>query len=140
MVSLLCLIKKTGLMAMGLYLRKSFKAGPVRLNLSKRGLGASVGVKGLRVGTSASGKNYVHAGRGGLYYRKILSSGKRGSAVSGGGLGAAILIFLGIWIVIQIIKWLSENPAIPIFLGSIAVISAIVYFFNESKKTKALKD
>ena len=120
---------------MGLYLRKSFKAGPVRLNLSKRGLGASVGVKGLRVGTSASGRNYVHAGRGGLYYRKNLSSGKRGSATaSGGDIGTVILIFLGVGVALQITKWLFQNPAIPIFIGSIAVISAIVYIFNESKK------
>ncbi|GAB6146787.1 DUF4236 domain-containing protein [Desulfocicer niacini] len=123
---------------MGLYLRKSFKAGPVRLNLSKRGLGASVGVKGLRVGTSASGRNYVHAGRGGLYYRKNLSSGKSASVDSGGGLGSVILVIIGIVIGIQIIKWLTENPAIPIFIGSIGVLSAIIYFLNKSKKTKIL--
>jgi Protein of unknown function (DUF4236) len=31
---------------MGLYLRKSFRAGPIRFNLSKSGLGISGGVKG----------------------------------------------------------------------------------------------
>ncbi len=58
---------------MGFYLRKSFKLGPVRLNLSKSGLGASFGVKGFRYGINAQGKEYIHAGRCGLYYRKQFS-------------------------------------------------------------------
>ena len=60
---------------MGFYIRKSFKAGPVRLNLSKSGLGLSAGIKGLRVGSGPKG-SYVHAGRKGLYYRKYIKSGK----------------------------------------------------------------
>lgn len=51
---------------MGLFFRKSLKLGPVRLNLGKSGVGASVGVKGLRVGTSARGRGYVSGGRGGV--------------------------------------------------------------------------
>ncbi len=62
-------------LGMGFYIRKSFKVGPARINLSKRGIGASVGVKGARVGVNAKGKGYVHGGRGGLYYRKELGSG-----------------------------------------------------------------
>ncbi|MFH2055810.1 MAG: DUF4236 domain-containing protein, partial [bacterium] len=54
---------------MGLYLRKAFRSGPVRLNLSKSGFGLSGGIKGARVGIGARG-TYIHAGRGGLYYRK----------------------------------------------------------------------
>jgi hypothetical protein len=56
---------------MGFYLRKSIKAGPFRFNLSKSGMGVSVGVPGFRVGTGPRG-NYVHVGRGGLYYRATL--------------------------------------------------------------------
>lgn len=56
---------------MGFYLRKSISAGPFRFNLSGSGLGLSVGVKGFRVGTGPRG-NYVHMGRGGLYYRAAL--------------------------------------------------------------------
>jgi hypothetical protein len=52
------------------FIRKSVRLGPLRLNLSKRGLGASVGVKGLRAGVDASGKPYVAGGRGGLYFRE----------------------------------------------------------------------
>ena len=56
---------------MGFYLRKSISAGPFRFNLSGSGLGLSVGVKGFRVGTGPRG-NYVHMGRGGIYYRAAL--------------------------------------------------------------------
>jgi len=56
---------------MGWY-RKAFRLGPLRLNLSKRGVGASVGVKGARLGVDASGKPYVAGGRGGLYFRQRL--------------------------------------------------------------------
>src|ERR1039458_8253406 len=54
---------------MGWYLRKSFSFGPLRLNLSKSGLGYSFGVKGARIGTGPRG-NYIHMGRYGLYYRQ----------------------------------------------------------------------
>jgi hypothetical protein len=35
---------------MAWYLRKSVSVGPVRFNLSKSGIGTSIGVKGFRVG------------------------------------------------------------------------------------------
>jgi hypothetical protein len=59
---------------MGLYLRKGFNFGPLRLNLSRSGLGASFGVKGARIGVGPRG-SYIHMGRGGLYYRQSLTSG-----------------------------------------------------------------
>jgi len=58
---------------MSFYLRKYIKAGPLRLNLSKGGLGISGGVKGARVGVGPKGA-YVHGGRHGLYYRKYASA------------------------------------------------------------------
>lgn len=61
---------------MGFYLRKSVKAGPFRFNLSKSGVGVSVGVPGFRVGKGPRG-NYVHAGRGGVYYRATLGGSTR---------------------------------------------------------------
>lgn len=60
------------------YFRKSFGRGPFRLNLSKSGLGASFGVKGLRIGVGPRG-TYLSAGRGGLYYRQYLGTGGRRS-------------------------------------------------------------
>ncbi|MDV6318701.1 DUF4236 domain-containing protein [Chromohalobacter sp. HP20-39] len=56
---------------MALYIRKAVKVGPFRFNLSKSGIGVSAGVTGLRLGTGPRG-NYIHLGRGGLYYRKTL--------------------------------------------------------------------
>ena len=53
---------------MGFYIRKYVQSGPFRLNLSKSGLGVSVGVPGFRVGSGPRG-NYVHMGRYGVYYR-----------------------------------------------------------------------
>lgn len=60
---------------MGLYLRKSVRVGPFRFNLSKGGVGVSVGIKGLRVGAGPRG-NYVHMGAGGIYYRATIPAGK----------------------------------------------------------------
>lgn len=53
---------------MGFYLRKSLSVGPFRFNFSGSGVGVSAGVRGLRVGSGPRG-NYVHLGRGGVYYR-----------------------------------------------------------------------
>lgn len=61
-------------MIMGFYIRKSFRAGPVRLNLSKSGFGISSGIPGFRVGSGPRG-NYVHMGLGGLYYRQFARDG-----------------------------------------------------------------
>lgn len=56
---------------MPFYFRKSVSAGPFRFNFSKGGVGASVGIKGLRIGTGPRG-HYVHAGRNGFYYRATI--------------------------------------------------------------------
>lgn len=76
---------------MGFYLRKSFRMGPVRLNLSKSGLGLSAGVRGVRVGISGSGRTYLHAGRGGLYLRKYLDSPQSARRASGTPTDAVVL-------------------------------------------------
>jgi hypothetical protein len=58
---------------MGFYLRKGFNFGPIRLNLSRSGLGASFGVTGARIGVGPRG-SYIHLGRNGLYYRQSLGT------------------------------------------------------------------
>jgi len=63
---------------MAFYIRKSVSLGPIRFNLSKSGIGTSVGVTGFRVGIRPNGKSYLHAGRHGLYYREELGRGNRG--------------------------------------------------------------
>lgn len=57
---------------MGFYIRKAWNLGPIRLNLSKSGLGFSFGCTGLRIGWDHKGV-YLHAGKGGIYYRTYLS-------------------------------------------------------------------
>lgn len=61
---------------MSWYIRKSVKAGPIRFNISKSGIGASVGITGFRIGVKSNGRSYIHAGRYGLYYRQELESNK----------------------------------------------------------------
>lgn len=56
---------------MGFYFRKSWSFGPLRINLSKGGVGVSFGIRGLRVGLNRLGP-YFHIGWGGLYYRTYL--------------------------------------------------------------------
>ena len=59
---------------MATFFRKSVKVGPMRLNLSKSGIGTSVGVKGLRVGVNSKGKGYTAGGAHGVYFRESLGS------------------------------------------------------------------
>ncbi len=55
-------------------------AGPFRVNLSKSGLGGSVGVRGFRVGSGPRG-TYVHVGAYGVYYSRVLGSPSRADIV-----------------------------------------------------------
>ena len=58
---------------MGWSYRKSWGLGPVRINLSKRGISVTTGIKGLRIGTRPGLKGLVvRAGRGGFRYTKKL--------------------------------------------------------------------
>lgn len=61
---------------MTFYLRKSIKAGPFRVNLSKSGIGVSAGIPGLRVGVGPRG-SYVRMGAGGIFYSSTSGSGRR---------------------------------------------------------------
>jgi hypothetical protein len=46
---------------MGWSFRRSARFGPLRLNLSKSGIGYSVGFRGFRIGKDAKGRNYSQA-------------------------------------------------------------------------------
>jgi len=82
---------------MGWRFRRSVKMGPIRWNLSRRGVGASWGIPGFRVGVSADGRRYISVGipGTGLYYYHYFGrsrSGKPGnspapSQVAGPALG-----------------------------------------------------
>lgn len=63
---------------MGFNFRKSIKVGPARVNLSKSGVGFSVGTKGARVSRSARGKTKASVSLfgTGLTYSKTLGKKK----------------------------------------------------------------
>lgn len=64
---------------MGFRMRKSIKVAPgVRLNVSKRGVGASVGAGGVRYSAHSTGRKTVSARTGipGVYYQKGVSGGR----------------------------------------------------------------
>jgi hypothetical protein len=47
---------------MGWSFRKSVNVGPLRVNLSKTGIGSSWGIPGFRVGVAADGRKYLRIG------------------------------------------------------------------------------
>jgi len=67
---------------MGFHLRKSFSIGGVRFNLSNSGIGASVGVKGCRIGIDGKGRTYVGGGKGIVRYRQYYSNNLYSSSYS----------------------------------------------------------
>ncbi len=85
---------------MGWSFRKSINIGPLRVNLSKSGIGASIGAGGVRRGVTAKGKAYtsINLPGSGLTYR---TSAKRGG-LSIIVLGAIILAL--VWLAIVFLK------------------------------------
>lgn len=69
------------------YVRKSIKVGPLRFNLSKSGVGTSIGVRGARLGVGPRG-SYVHIGRAGIYYKQYLTTSRSSSKGTGSGAQA----------------------------------------------------
>lgn len=89
---------------MGLRYRKSFKIAPgVRVNLSKKGVGMSVGTKGARYSVSSTGRRTTTIGipGTGLSYSKSRGGGKKSAnktAVSvRTGPGFFWWVFIGWW-------------------------------------------
>ena len=68
---------------MGWSYRKSVSLGPFRVNISKSGVGYSVGARGFRTGVSASGRRYSSVGipGTGLRYTKGGSKSSTGCLV-----------------------------------------------------------
>ena len=111
---------------MGFFVRKSFGSGPFRINVSKSGLGASVGVKGFRISNGPRG-SHIHAGRGGLYYRSKLSSKKSGSSDSALGCLLIVVAIAAIYFIAKLIGFFNDNPVALIVLSGFAVIIGIAW-------------
>lgn len=78
---------------MGWYFRRGINFGPLRLNLSRGGVGWSVGRRGARVGVNARGKRTVHTSipGTGVGYRTSARRGANGCLFV---LGATVLLGL----------------------------------------------
>jgi Protein of unknown function (DUF4236) len=68
---------------MGWSYRKSFNAGPFRVNVSRSGVGYSVGGRGFRTGVRAGGRRYTSMSipGTGLRYTETASKGSTGCLV-----------------------------------------------------------
>ena len=69
---------------MGVFFRKTIKLGPINVNLSKSGVGVSIGGKNGRIGRTAKGTSYVRGSLGGGfgYHQTISTRGpKRARAI-----------------------------------------------------------
>jgi hypothetical protein len=77
-----CYCGRVQLTNMGFFFRKSVRFGPMRLNFSKSGVGASIGVKGARVTASSRGSTYVTVGTNGFYYRQTLTRHRSGTSIA----------------------------------------------------------
>ena len=92
---------------MGFSFRKSIKFGPLRVNLSKSGVGLSAGVKGARVSSGPRG-TYLNVGAGGVQYRKKLDgTSEKGMSKRGSGspwlvavLAVLVLVLLAMVLVL----------------------------------------
>lgn len=73
---------------MGWSFRKSFRAGPFRVNLGKSGVGVSVGGKGFRTGINSRGRKYTSISLPGTGLRHV-SHGPRAAR------GCLIVIAVG---------------------------------------------
>lgn len=124
---------------MGLYLRKSFRMGPLRFNLSKSGVGLSGGVKGARTGINSRGRRYVHAGRHGLYYRKSLSgqSATRRQTGDGGCRGLLVtLLVLSAGALLLFV--MAEHPGFAVLLMLVSVGYFAVRFTLKARHRKRI--
>lgn len=104
---------------MGWSFRKSFRIAPgLRLNLSRRGVGWSVGAKGFRIGRSG-GRTRVSSGFGPFRYQKTVGNG--GNAPSGGsGCFSLLIIGIGAMTLFSIVSPLLKPKATPARSSSVA--------------------
>jgi hypothetical protein len=126
---------------MGWGFRRSIKLGPLKLNLSKSGIGYSVGVRGFRVGKDAKGRSYTSASipGTGLYSRNYPDSAQRPASPgamtpepigteqrSGGNGRAVVLAFLAGGVLTLILVGLFSSRPTPLPAPAPAAVSAPV--------------
>lgn len=80
---------------MGWYFRKSIGLGPFRVNLSRSGIGYSLGGRGFRVGVDSRGRSYSSFGIPGTGVGYRTTAGRGCLILLGFGL-ALVLVVLGL--------------------------------------------
>jgi hypothetical protein len=124
---------------MGWGFRRSVKFGPLRLNLSKSGIGYSVGVRGFRVGKDEKGRSYTSESipGTGLYSRNYSGSAPGESSPgaivqspavteqrSGGNGRTVVLAFLAGGVLTLILVGLFSSRPVPPPASAPAAVSA----------------
>ena len=124
---------------MGFQFRKSISLGKgARINLSKKGVGFSAGVKGARIGVGSKGAYTSTSIPGtGLYSVNYINKGKKSSGTptsaqssSSGNAGMGFLIIIGIIVLIV-------NPVLGFILFAIGGIA--YYYWSKNPKQQAKK-
>lgn len=126
---------------MGVRFRKSIKMGPVRVNLSKSGIGYSVGTKGARITKTAKGKTRttISAPGTGLSYTKTISNKKKKASAKQAQKKAVTLktpnkpssaSFEKSWLMAVIMAVFGFGLTWFVSFIALFVIDAIVAFFN----------
>jgi len=82
---------------MGFYVRKSVNFGPLRVNLSKSGVGYSVGGRGFRTGVRADGRRYSRVSIPGAGVGYHASHGRRSRGRSPTAAGGGCLLFVALF-------------------------------------------
>lgn len=128
---------------MGFRFRKSTKVGPFRLNVSKSGVGWSVGVPGLRYTKKANGGNRTTASIPGTGISYVADSGKtpsknaRPSSGSGSRSGCSKwILILALWpITLSVLFWKSEkvNLSKKAKAGILAVVWLALFAIGASE-------
>lgn len=124
---------------MGFYFRKSFKCGPLRLNLSKSGIGTSIGVKGLRYGVNAKGQKYMHTGLNGFYCKETFkdSESENISQVPSPLLGFQGLYFF-VYLFLIFVLIANNTNFLTVVFFAIALLPTCISSFNLLPKTKSI--
>lgn len=116
---------------MGLRFRKSIKIAPgLKLNINKKSIGLSAGVRGAHVSVNSNGTKTVSAGLPGtgVSYVKSFGKGKKGNAKKGG--LSNIFKYVGIIFMIALIAiavgkaWAKKNADAPAAASSSAAVTA----------------
>jgi hypothetical protein len=87
---------------MGWSFRRSINLGPVRINISRSGIGYSVGASGFRAGRDSRGRRYrwLAIPKMGVYRRDYLRTTRVSWAIY---IGIAILLYVVLRIIFAII-------------------------------------